>query len=85
MPYENSLEALEAVRDVIASHDLPPIKQQKFNGIFNAMEVQIEDDDVNLEAVAYLGKAVLSVARGYQLDTQQVEMALAGVNDSLHK
>ena len=83
MSYEDALEALEAVRDVVAAHNLPPIKQQKFNGIFNAMEVQIEDNDVNLEAVEYLGKAVLSVARAYRLDTEQVQEALANVHQSL--
>ena len=76
MSYEEGLDALYRVRDVIASNNLPLMKQRKFNGIFNAMEMQIEDDDFSLEAVDYLGQAVLSVAKRYQLDSNSVEGAL---------
>jgi hypothetical protein len=47
------------------------------------MEMQIEDNDFNPEAVENLGKAVLSVAQGYRLDTQPVEEALDTVYQSL--
>jgi hypothetical protein len=85
MCYEEGLEALEEVRDVIASYNLPPNKQRKFNGIFNAMEIQIEDDDLSLEAVEHLGNAVLAVAKEYRLATQPVEEALATVYQALKK
>jgi len=85
MSYEDGLEALDDVRDVIASYNLPPIKQRKFNSIFNAMEMQIEDDDFNLEAVEYLGKAVIAVAKEYRLNTRHVEEALAMVYQTLKK
>jgi hypothetical protein len=85
MCYEDGLEALDDVRDVIASYNLPPIKQRKFNGIFNAMEMQIEDDDFNLEAVECLGKAVIAVAKAYRLNTRHVEEALAMVYQTLKK
>ncbi len=85
MSYEAGLDALNNVRDVIASYNLPFIKQRKFNGIFNAMGMQIEDNDCNREAVEHLGKAVISVARGYRLDTQKIEEALDTVYQSLRK
>ena len=83
MSSEKALDALKKVRDVIASYNLPFIQQRKFNGIFNAMGMQIEDEDCNLEAVEYLGQAVLTVAKGYRLDTQPVEEALDTVYQSL--
>jgi hypothetical protein len=85
MSSEERIDALNDVRDVIASYNLPFIQQRKFNGIFNAMEMQIEDDDFNPEAVKHLGKAVISVAQGYRLDTQQVEETLDTVYQSLKK
>ncbi len=57
----------------------------KFNGIFNAMEMQIEDDDFSPEAVEHLGNAVISVAKGYRLDTQHTEEALATVYQCLKR
>lgn len=85
MSSEERIDALEEVRDVIASQNLPPIKQRKFNGIFNAMEMQIEDDDFNVEAVEHLGNAVIAVAKGYRLNTQHVEEALAVVYHCLKR
>jgi len=82
---EERIDALEEVRDVIASHNLPPIKQRKFNGIFNAMEMQIEDEDFSLEVVEHLGNAVIAVAKEYRLATQPVEEALAMVYQSLKR
>jgi hypothetical protein len=49
MPSDKGIDALNNVRDVIASSNLPFIQQRKFNGIFNALEMQIEDDDCNRE------------------------------------
>ena len=83
MSSEERIETLEEVRDVIASHNLPPVKQHKFNGIFNAMEMQIEDDDFSPEAVEHLGNAVIAVAKAYRLDTRHVEAALAMVYQCL--
>ena len=83
MPSDKAIAALNYVREVIASYNLPFIQQRKFNGIFNAMGMQIEDDDCNLKAVEHLGQAVLAVARGYRLETQNVEEALTAVYQSL--
>ena len=82
---EERIDALEEVRDVIASHNLPPIKQRKFNGIFNAMEMQIEDDDFSPEVVEHLGNAVIAVAKEYRLATEPVQEALAVVYQTLKK
>jgi hypothetical protein len=85
MPSDKGIDALNNVRDAIASYNLPFIQHRKFNGIFNAMEMQIEDDDCSREVVEFLGQAVLSVARGDQLETQKVEQALAVVYQILKK
>ena len=85
MPANKGLNALDKVRGIITSYNLPFIQQRKFNGIFNAMGMQIEDNDCNREAVEYLGKAMLSVAKGYRLDTQPVEEALVTVYQCLKK
>ena len=85
MPDKEGRDALNKVRAVIASCNLPFIQQRKFNGIFNAMGMQIEDDDCNREAVEHLAKAVISVAKGYRLETQPVEEALSTVYQSLRK
>ena len=85
MSSDRGIAALNNVRDVMASYNLPFIQQRKFNGIFNAMEMQIEDDDCNREAVEHLGQAVISVARGYRLETQSVDEALATVYQCLRK
>jgi hypothetical protein len=76
MSYEESLDVLDQVCQIIASHHLPPVKQRKFSGIFNAMEMQIEDGEYDLEVVDHLGKALLALARVYQLETSPLEKAL---------
>ena len=62
MSYEEGLDALDKVRQLIASHHVLLVKQRKFNGIFNAMEMQIEAGEYSVEAVDHLGKALLAVA-----------------------
>jgi len=79
MSYEERIDTLDEVRDVIALHNLPPIKQRKFNGIFNAMEIQIEDEEFSLEVVEHLGNAVIAIAKEYRLNTRHAEEALAMV------
>jgi hypothetical protein len=85
MSSEKGLDTLKKVRDVIASYNLPFIQQRQFNGIFNAMAMQIEDDACNREAVEHLGQAVRTVAKGYRLDTQPVEEALVTVYQCLKR
>ncbi len=45
MSYEEGLDALSGMRDMIASNNLPLVKQRKFNGIFNAIAMQIDDGE----------------------------------------
>ena len=77
MSSEDGLDALDQVRQVIASHNLPFLKQRKFNGIFNAMEMQIEDEDYSVEVVNHLAQALLALAKEYDLETSRVEAALS--------
>ncbi len=76
MSSEAGLDALDHVRQIIASGGLPLMKLRKFNGIFNAMEMQIEDEEFDLDVVDHLGKALLALARVYQLETSPLEKAL---------
>ncbi len=76
MSYEAGLDALYCVRDMIASNNLPLVKQRKFNGICNAIAMQIDDGEYNLEVVDHLQKALLALTKVYQLDSNSVEDAL---------
>ena len=76
MPYEASLDALYHVRDMIASHHLPLVHQRKFNGIFNAIAMQIDDGEYDLEVVDHLEQAYLALTKVYELDSDAVAGAL---------
>ncbi len=76
MSYEAGLDALDTVRKIIASHHLPLIKQRKFNGICNAIAMQIDDGEYSLEVVDYLEQGLLALTKVYRLDNNSVEGAL---------
>jgi hypothetical protein len=76
-------QALAQVRRIVASSGLPLMQARKFNGILNAMEMQIEDGEYSLEVVEHLGKAVLALAKGYRLDVTKVDRALTSVYQCL--
>jgi hypothetical protein len=76
MPYEAGLDALYRVRDMIASAHLPLVKQRKFNGIFNAIAMQIDDGEYSLEVVNHLEQGLLALTTVYQLGSHAVEDAL---------
>ena len=76
MSCEAELDALDNVRKIIASHHLPLIKQRKFNGIFNAIAMQIDDGEYSLEVVDHLEQALLALTKVYQLDSNAFEDAL---------
>ena len=80
---EKGVQALESVSHVIESSGLPLRKFRKFNGILNAMEMQIEDFEYSLEVVDLLGKALLALAKVYELETSPVADALDNVRRSL--
>ena len=57
------VNALEKVREVTASFGLPLKRARKFNGVFNAIEMQIEDGEYSADAVKALDQALLALAR----------------------
>ncbi len=59
------LDALYCVRDMIASNNLPLVKQRKFNGICNAIAMQIDDGEYSLEVVDHLEQALLALTKVY--------------------
>ncbi len=64
---EAGVKALDKIREVIDSVGLPVIKARKFNGILNAIEMQIEDYEYADEVVKALDKALLVLASSYGL------------------
>lgn len=71
---EEGVEALKEVWDVIKLFGLPLVKFRKFNGILNAIEMQIEDYNYRLEVVEYLGRALIELTVFYKLDSQRGEL-----------
>lgn len=71
------VKALEKVRGLIDSFGLPLIKVRKFNGILNAIEMQIEDYEYTDDVVKALDKALLSLAGRYTSEAQYAELERA--------
>ena len=76
MSYKEGLDALYCVRDMIASNNFPLVKQRKFNGICNAIAMQIDDGEYSLEVVDHLEQALLALTKVYQLESNAFEDAL---------
>ena len=76
MSYEAGLDGLYRVRDMIASHHLPLVKQRECNGIFNAIAMQIDDGEYDLEVVDNLEQTYLALTKVYQLESDAVASAL---------
>jgi len=55
---EKNVRALRELKKVFEKASLPPMKIRKANGIFNAIEMQIEDDDYSAEVVTHLLNAI---------------------------
>jgi hypothetical protein len=60
---EEAVRALQKVREVAASLRLPLLQQRRYNGILNAMEMQIEDGGPSKEVLSHLRSALLALAR----------------------
>lgn len=83
---EAGVKALHKVQGVIASARLPLVKARKFNGILNAIEMQIEDYDYDEEVVKSLVRALVSLAEWYELATRvELDQALAGFERNLER
>ncbi|HLG17188.1 MAG TPA: hypothetical protein VJH03_22240 [Blastocatellia bacterium] len=50
-----AVRALKEVRNAVEALALPFMKQRKFNGILNAIEMQVEDGEYNPDVVDDLG------------------------------
>jgi hypothetical protein len=55
---EKNVRALRELKKVFEKASLPPMKIRKANGIFNAIEMQIEDDDYSPQVVTHLLNAL---------------------------
>ena len=65
---EKGVKALQELEKIVSCFGLPLVKERKFKGIVNALEMQIEDYNYSLRVVEYLGKALVELAKSYQLD-----------------
>ena len=70
------VHALKDVRHIIESFALPQIRMRKFNGVLNAIEMQVEDHDYSPEVVEWLGNALIELSKFYKLDIAKVENIL---------
>lgn len=68
------VKALDNVREVIESFGLPLIKARKFNGILNAIEMQIEDYGYTDDIVKALDKSLLALAEQHASEAQYAEL-----------
>lgn len=74
---EEGVKALKGVCDIVKSFGLPLVEFRKFNGILNAIEMQIEDSNYRLEVVEYLGRALIELTVSYKLDSQRGKLERA--------
>ena len=65
---EKGVKYLQELEQIVSSFGLPLVKERKFKGILNALEMQIEDYNYSLEVVEYLGKALVELTKSYQID-----------------
>ena len=83
---ESGVKALHRVQDVVDSAGLPLLKARKFNGILNAIEMQIDDYDHDDDVVQALVRALVSLAERYELPTRvDLDSALSGFERNLER
>ncbi|HEV3260999.1 MAG TPA: hypothetical protein VG013_29375 [Gemmataceae bacterium] len=66
---EEGVAALQEIRAIVEALG-PPILFRKMNGVFNAIEMQIEDYQYRQEVLEALGQALLETAIFYRLDAR---------------
>ena len=66
---QEGVDALEAVRSVVASFGAP-LSCRKLYGLLNAIEMHVEESPYSIEALRHLGKALDETARLYQVNQQ---------------
>lgn len=80
---EKAVKIIEDLENIIESSGLSLIKARKLNGILNAIEMQIEDYEYNLNVVEHLSKAFIELAKVYQVDTNKIENAFKKLQKKL--
>ena len=65
---EASVTAFNFVREAVGALRLPLIQQRRYNGILNAIEMQIEDGEPSLQVIRYLRAALFSLLAHDELD-----------------
>jgi hypothetical protein len=60
---QKAVAAFNGVKNVAVSMQLPLMLQRRYNGILNAIEVQVEDGRPSKEVIAHLREALLALAR----------------------
>jgi len=71
------VKALDNVKEVVESFDLPLIKARKFYGILNAIEMQIEDYEYADDVVKALDKSLLALTEQHASEVQYAELEQA--------
>lgn len=79
MHSEKNVRALRELKKVFEKAGLPPMKIRKVNGIFNAIEMQIEDDDYSGEVVTQLLNALKTQMQwlGLEAFVQEADKAVS--------
>jgi hypothetical protein len=74
---DNGVNALDKVRRVVQDFGLPFTARRKFNGILNAIEMQVEDYEYGPEVLDNLIKALLVLADFYHLSDERAKLETA--------
>ena len=69
---EKAVDAFAPVEQLLDALQLPPMLQRRYNGIANAIVMQIEEDDLmNKAVIAHLRSALLALAEGDKVGAEQ--------------
>jgi hypothetical protein len=60
---EEEVAAFETVRQAVLAMNLPLMKQRRYNGIFNAINMLIEDEPPCKEAYTHLRSGLIALVR----------------------
>ena len=60
---EEAVAAFDTVREVVASMHLPLIRQRRYNGILNAIVMQVEDGHPSKDVIGHLRAAIFALLR----------------------
>jgi hypothetical protein len=66
--HEDIIDAFDSVRKTVASMELPPIQQRRYNGILNAMVMLLEDGHPSKRVYMHLKSALIALAQFDECD-----------------